>query len=227
MIDKTVASAAEALAGVRDGAVVLIGGFGGVGEPAHLIAALLEQGARELTIVGIHAGMQDDPIGRLVAAGRVRKAIVSWARSPAGPIPIEALCRAGKAELELVPQGTLAERIKAAGAGVPAFFTATSVGTPLAHGKELREIDGRSYVLEKAIRADVALIEAWQADRWGNLTYRRAGRNLNPVMAAAAELTIAQAQHLVPLGALDPDHIVTPGIYVHRVLHHPYGNPPF
>jgi len=170
--------------------------------------------------------MQDDGIGRLVAAGRVRRAIVSWARSPAGPIPIEALIRGGKAELELVPQGTLAERIHAAGSGVPAFFTATSVGTPLAHGKEHREIDGRTYVLEKAIFADVALIEAWQADRWGNLTYRRAGRNLNPVMSAAAKLTIVQAQHLVELGAIDPDHIVTPGIYVQRVVHMPYGDPP-
>ncbi len=153
--------------------------------------------------------MQDDGIGRLVAAGRVRRAIVSWARSPAGPIPIEALIRGGKAELELVPQGTLAERIHAAGSGVPAFFTATSVGTPLAHGKEHREIDGRTYVLEKAIFDDVALIEAWQADRWGNLTYRRAGRNLNPVMSAAAKLTIVQAQHLVELGAIDPDHIAS------------------
>ncbi|MCC7282808.1 MAG: 3-oxoacid CoA-transferase subunit A [Acetobacteraceae bacterium] len=226
MIDKTVHSAAAALAGVKDGAVVLVGGFAGAGEPRHLLEALLEHGAKDLTIVAIHAGMQDDGIGRLVAAGRVRRAIVSWARSPAGPIPLQALLHEGKAELELVPQGTLAERIHAAGAGVPAFFTATSVGTPLAHGKEHREIDGRTYVLEKAIFADVALIEAWQADRWGNLTYRRAGRNLNPVMAAAAKLTIAQAQHLVALGTIDPDHITTPGIYVQRVVHIPYGDPP-
>ena len=226
MIDKTVRTAADALAGVRDGAVVLIGGFGGAGEPRHLLDALFEQGATDLTIVGIHAGMADDGIGRLVAAGRVRKAIVSWARNPTGAIPLAAQMAAGRAELELVPQGTLAERIHAAGAGVPAFFTATSVGTALAAGKETRDIDGRTYVLEKAIHGDVALIEAWQADRWGNLTYRRAGRNLNPVMAAAASLTIAQTQHLVPLGAIDPDHIVTPGIYVHRVVHIPYGDPP-
>ncbi len=226
MIDKTVRSVAEALNGVRDGAVVLVGGFAGTGEPRHLLAGLLEQGTRALTIVGIHAGMVDDGVGRLVAAGRVRKVIVSWARGMGTPVPIEALLRDGRAELELVPQGTLAERIHAAGSGVPAFFTATSVGTPLAHGKEHREIDGRTYVLEKAIAADVALVEAWQADRWGNLTYRRAGRNLNPVMAAAAKLTVAQAQHLVPLGEIDPDHIVTPGIYVHRVVHVPYGDPP-
>ena len=226
MIDKTVRSVAEALAGIRDGAVVLIGGFAGAGEPRHLLDGLLEQGARDLTIVAITAGMNDDGIGRLVAAGRVRKAIVSWARGFDGPIPIEALLRAGRAELELVPQGTLAERIHAAGSGVPAFFTVTSVGTPLARGKEHREIDGRTYVLEKAIFADVALIEAWQADRWGNLTYRRAGRNLNAVMAPAAKLTIAQTQHLVGLGEIDPDHIVTPSIYVHRVVHIPYGDPP-
>ena len=200
--------------------------FAGAGEPPHLLDGLLEQGARDLTIVAIHAGMPDDAIGRLVAAGRVRKAIVSWARSPTGPIPLAALLRESKAELELVPQGTLAERIHAAGSGVPAFFTATSVGTPLARGKEHREINGRTYVLEKAISADVALIEAWQADRWGNLTYRRAGRNLNPVMAAAAKLTIAQTQHLVELGTIDPDHITTPGIYVQRVVHIPYGDPP-
>jgi 3-oxoadipate CoA-transferase alpha subunit len=226
MINKIVQTVAEALHGIPDGATVLMGGFAGTGEPRHLLAGLLEQGAKELTIVGIHAGMPDDALGALVRAGRVRKVIVSWARSPDGPIPLEPLLREGRAELELVPQGTLAERIHAAGSGVPAFFTATSVGTPLAHGKEHREIDGRTYVLEKAIFADVALIEAWQADRWGNLTYRRAGRNLNAVMAPAAKLTIAQAQHIVPLGDLDPDHIVTPGIHVQRVVHIPYGDPP-
>lgn len=226
MINKVAATVADALQGIRDGSTVLIGGFAGAGEPRHLLDGLLEQGAKDLTIVAITAGMPDDGIGRLVAAGRVRKAIVSWARSPTGPIPLEPLLRAGKAELELVPQGTLAERIHAAGSGVPAFFTATSVGTPLAKGKEHREIDGRTYVLENAIFADVALIEAWQADRWGNLTYRRAGRNLNAVMAPAAKLTAAQAQHLVDLGQIDPDHIITPSIYVHRVVHIPYGDPP-
>lgn len=226
MINKVAATVADALQGIRDGSTVLIGGFAGAGEPRHLLDGLLEQGAKDLTIVAITAGMPDDGIGRLVAAGRVRKAIVSWARSPTGPIPLEPLLRAGKAELELVPQGTLAERIHAAGSGVPAFFTATSVGTPLAKGKEQREIDGRTYVLENAIFADVALIEAWQADRWGNLTYRRAGRNLNAVMAPAAKLTVAQAQHLVDLGQIDPDHIITPSIYVHRVVHIPYGDPP-
>jgi 3-oxoadipate CoA-transferase alpha subunit len=226
MINKIARTVAEALHGIKDGATVLIGGFAGAGEPRHLLDGLLEQGATNLTIVAITAGMNDDGIGRLVAAGRVRKAIVSWARGFDGPIPIAALLREGRAELELVPQGTLAERIHAAGSGVPAFFTATSVGTPLAKGKEHRTINGRTYVLEDAIFADVALIEAWQADRWGNLTYRRAGRNLNAVMAPAARLTIAQAQHLAELGGIDPDHIVTPGIYVHRVVHIPYGDPP-
>jgi 3-oxoadipate CoA-transferase alpha subunit len=226
MINKVARSVAEALHGIQDGSTVLVGGFAGAGEPRHLLDGLLEQGARDLTIVAITAGMPDDGIGRLAAAGRIRKAIVSWARSPTGPIPLEPMLRDGRAELELVPQGTLAERIHAAGSGVPAFFTATSVGTPLARGKEHREINGRTYVLESAIFADVALIEAWQADRWGNLTYRRAGRNLNAVMAPAARLTIAQTQHLVELGEIDPDHIVTPSIYVHRVVHIPYGDPP-
>ena len=226
MINKVAHTVADALQGIRDGSTVLVGGFAGTGEPRHLLDGLLEHGAKDLTIVAITAGMPDDAIGRLVAAGRVRKAIVSWARSPTGPIPLEALLRAGKAELELVPQGTLAERIHAAGSGVPAFFTATAVGTPLAKGKEHREINGRTYVLESAIFADIALIEAWQADRWGNLTYRRAGRNLNAVMAPAARLTIAQAQHIVELGQIDPDHIATPSIYVHRVVHIPYGDPP-
>ncbi|HEY0419755.1 MAG TPA: 3-oxoacid CoA-transferase subunit A [Acetobacteraceae bacterium] len=226
MIDKTVRSAAEALEGVRDGAVVLMGGFGHVGEPMALMDGLIEQGAKDLTIVGIHAGVAEDHVARLVGLGRVRKVIVSWTRSTT-PSAFAPLYAAGRIELELVPQGTLAERIRAAGAGVPAFFTATAAGTILAEGKETREIDGRVYVLEQAINADLALIEAWEADRWGNLTFRRAGRNLNPVMATAAKLTVAQAQHLRPLGGIDPDHIVTPGIYVHRVLHHPYGDPSF
>jgi 3-oxoadipate CoA-transferase alpha subunit len=160
-----------------------------------------------------------------MAEGRVRKIVCSFPRS-AGSVVLEELYRDGRIELEIVPQGTMAERMRAAGAGLAAFYTPTAVGTALAEGKETRDFEGRTYVLEDAIFADVALIEAWQADRWGNLTYRRAGRNLNAVMAPAARLTIAQAQHLAELGGIDPDHIVTPGIYVHRVVHIPYGDPP-
>ncbi len=226
MIDKTVRSIAEAMAGIQDGATVLIGGFGGVGEPNALVDGLIEQGASNLTLVSNTCGRAGCGIARLMQLGRVRKMIVSWTRSNP-PGPFAELYKAGKIELELVPQGTLAQRMQAAGAGMPAFFTATAVGTPLAKGKEHRRIKGRTYVLEDAIHGDVGLVEAWQADRWGNLTYRRAGRNFNPVMAMAASLTIAQAQHIVPLGEIDPDHIVTPGIFVNRVLHVPYGDPPF
>ena len=156
--------------------------------------------------------------------GRVRKIICSFPRS-SDPVVFETLYRAGKIELEIVPQGTLAERIRAAGAGVPLFFTATGVGTKMAMGKETREIDGRAYIAEKALPGDVALVEAWEADRWGNLTYRRSGRNFNPVMAMAAKLTIVQSQHIRELGEIDPDNVHTPGIFVGRVLHVPYGDP--
>ena len=226
MIDKTVRSMAEAMAGVQDGATVLVGGFAGVGEPRDLLEGLIEQGAKDLTLVSNTVGRPGSGIGRLVELGRIRRLIVSWARSNP-PGPFEQLYKDRKIELELVPQGTLAERMHAAGSGVPAFFTATSVGTPLARGKEHRRIKGRTYVLEDAIHGDLGLVEAWQADRWGNLTYRRAGRNFNPVIAKASKLTVVQAQHIVPLGELDPDHIVTPGIFVSRVLHIPYGDPPF
>jgi 3-oxoadipate CoA-transferase alpha subunit len=226
MIDKTVRSMAEAMDGIKDGSVVLVGGFATVGEPRELLAGLAEQGARDLTIVSNTVGRSGSGIGNLVELGRVRRLIVSWTRSNP-PGPFEALFKEGKIELELVPQGTLAERMHAAGAGIPAFFTATSVGTPLASGKEHRHIKGRTYVLEEAIQGDVALVEAWQADRWGNLTYRRAGRNFNPVCAMAAKTTIVQTQHILPLGEIDPDHVVTPGIFVSRVLHIPYGDPPF
>ncbi|MBN8892088.1 MAG: 3-oxoadipate CoA-transferase [Rhodospirillales bacterium 70-18] len=226
MIDKTVRSMAEAMADIKDGATVLVAGFAGVGEPRDLLEGLVEQGARDLTIVANTVGRAGSGIGRLVELGRVRRLIVSWARSNP-PGPFEALYKEGKVELELVPQGTLAERMHAAGAGVPAFFTATAVGTPLAAGKEHRRIKGRTYVLEESIFGDVGLVEAWQADRWGNLTYRRAGRNFNPVVAMASRLTIAQTQHIVPLGELDPDHVVTSGVFVDRVLHVPYGDPPF
>ena len=224
MIDKIVPSMVEAMAGIRDGSVVLLGGFGSIGQPNALINGLIEHGAKELTVVSNNAGVGRIGLARLLALGRVRKIICSFPRT-ADPVVFEELYRAGKIELEIVPQGTMAERIRAAGAGIPAFYTATAVGTNLAAGKEQREIAGRTYLLEEALAGDVALIEAWEADRWGNLTYRSSARNFNPVMAAAAKLTVAQAQHIVDLGALDPEKIATPGIYVNRVLHVPYGEP--
>jgi 3-oxoadipate CoA-transferase alpha subunit len=224
MIDKRVATMAEAMAGIPDGAVVLVGGFGAVGQPNALIDGLIEQGAGKLTIVANNAGVGRVGLARLMELGRVRKIVCSFPRSSDSSV-FENLYRAGKIELEIVPQGTLAERMRAAGAGVPAFFTATAVGTKLAQGKETREIDGRTYVLERSLPGDVALVEAWQADRWGNLTYRQSGRNFNPVMAMAAKTSVVQTQHIVELGELDPEKIVTPGIFVDRVLHVPYGDP--
>ncbi len=224
MIDKRVRTMADALAGVADGATVLIGGFGNVGQPDALIEGLIEQGARDLVCVANNAGAGHVGLARLMELGRVRKMICSFPRS-VGSVVFEALYRAGRIELEIVPQGTLAERMRAAGAGIPAFFTATAAGTQLARGKETRVIDGREYVLEAALGGDVALVEAWRADRWGNLCFRSSGRNFNPVMATAARLTVAQTQHVVDLGALDPEAVVTPGIFVDRVLHVPHGDP--
>jgi len=224
MINKIVQTMAEAMAGIRDGAVVLLGGFGSIGQPNTLIDGLIEHGATDLTVVSNNAGVGRVGLARLLELGRVRKIICSYPRS-VDPTVFEELYRAGKIEVEIVAQGTLAERMRAAGAGIPAFFTPTAVGTKLAAGKEQREIAGRHYLLEEALPGDVALIEAWEADRWGNLTYRSSARNFNPVMAGAATLTIAQAQHIVDLGALDPERIATPGIYVNRVLHVPYGEP--
>jgi 3-oxoadipate CoA-transferase, alpha subunit len=224
MINKIVHSMAEAMAGIADGAVVLLGGFGSIGQPNALIDGLIEHGAKDLIVVSNNAGVGRIGLARLLELGRVRKIICSYPRS-VDPTVFEELYRAGKIEVEIVPQGTLAERMRAAGAGIPAFFTATAVGTKLAAGKEQREIGGRHYLLEQALAGDVALIEAWEADRWGNLTYRSSARNFNPVMAMAATLTIAQAQHIVDLGALDPEKIATAGIYVNRVLHVPYGEP--
>jgi len=224
MIDKTVRTMAEAMAGVKDGATVLVGGFGAVGQPNALIDGLIEQGARDLTIVANNAGTGHVGLARLMELGRVRRIICSFPRS-AGSVVFEELYKAGRIELEIVPQGTLAERMRAAGAGVPAFYTPTAVGTQLAQGKEEREIDGKRYILEYALRGDVALVEAWRADRWGNLAFRESGRNFNPVMATAAELTIVQTQHMADLGAIDPETIVTPGIFVDRVIHIPYGDP--
>ncbi len=224
MIDKFVRDIASAMADIADGSTVLLGGFGPVGQPNQLIDGLIEQGARDLTVVANNAGNGRTGLAQLMELGRVRRIVCSFPRS-ANSTVFEELYRAGKIELEIVPQGTLAERMRAAGAGIGAFYTPTAYGTPLARDKETREIGGRQQVLEYALGGDVALIEAWQADRWGNLTYRESGRNFNPVMAAAARLTIAQTQHVAALGSLDPEAIVTPGIYVDRVVHVPYGDP--
>jgi 3-oxoadipate CoA-transferase alpha subunit len=217
MIDKIVHSIAEALAGVKDGATILMGGFGAVGQPDELIEGLLEQGAKDLVVVANNAGAGKVGLARLMMEGRVRKIICSFPRS-AGSTVFEELYRAGRLELEIVPQGTLAERMRAAGAGIAAFWTPTGAGTKIANGKEVRDFDGRPHVMEHALRGDVALIEAWEADRWGNLTYREGGRNFNPVMATAAALTVAQVHHLRGLGEIVPDHVHTPGIFVNRVV---------
>jgi 3-oxoadipate CoA-transferase, alpha subunit len=224
MINKIVKTVAEAVAGIRDGSVVLLGGFGSIGLPYVLVEGLLEQGAKDLTVVANNAGIGRTGLAKLFDANRVRKIICSYPRT-ADPIAFLEAYRAGRVELEVMPQGTMAERMRAAGAGIPAFYTPTSVGTKLAEGKEEREFGGRKYVLEEALHGDVALVEAWEADRWGNLTYRSSARNFNPVMAMAAKLTVAQAQHIVELGTLDPERIPTPGIFVDRVLHVPYGEP--
>ncbi len=224
MINKIVQTMAEAMAGIRDGAVVLVGGFGSIGQPNALIEGLIEQGAKDLTVVANNSGVGYLGLAKLLDTGRVRKIVCSFPRT-ADPVVFERLWREGKIELECVPQGTMAERMRAAGAGIPAFYTATAVGTKLAAGKEEREIHGRKYILEEALHGDVALVEAWEADRWGNLTYKSSARNFNPVMATAAKLTIVQSQHIVELGALDPEKIATPAIFVDRVLHVPYGEP--
>ena len=217
MIDKTVADAAAAVAGIPDGATVMIGGFGRAGQPVELIDALIASGASGLTIVNNNAGNGDTGLAALLAAGQVRKIVCSFPRQSDSWV-FDRLYRAGEIELELVPQGNLAERIRAAGAGIGAFFSPTGVGTQLADGKEEREIDGRRYVLEYPIRADYALISAYRADRWGNLVYRETARNFGPIMATAAATTIVQVDELVPLGDLDPETVVTPGIFVDRVV---------
>ncbi len=216
VIDK-LSAIEDAMRRVHDGATVLVGGFGSAGLPHALIDGLIAQGARELTVVSNNAGNGDRGLAALLAAGRVRKILCSFPRQPDSHV-FDALYRAGKIELELVPQGNLAERIRAGGAGIAAFYTPTAHGTTLAEGKETRSFDARPYVLEHAIRADFALIKAWKADRWGNLVYRKTARNFNPVMATAARCTIAEVADLVPLGALDPEAIATPGIFVHHVV---------
>jgi 3-oxoadipate CoA-transferase, alpha subunit len=217
MIQKEVASLAAAVADVRDGSTVMIGGFGTAGLPNELVGALLEQGAKGLTIINNNAGNGDSGLAALLAARRVRKIVCSFPRQ-VDSHHFDRLYRAGEIELELVPQGNLAERIRAAGAGIGGFFTPTGYGTELAKGKETREIGGRMYVLETPLHGDVAFIKAERGDRWGNLTYRMTARNFGPVMAMAARTTIATVHELVPLGSLDPECIVTPGIFVQRIV---------
>ena len=222
MINKIAPSIAEALADVKDGSTVLIGGFGTAGIPGELIAGLIAQGSKDLTVVNNNAGNAEVGLAALLKAGRVRKIICSFPRQADSQV-FDALYRSGQLELELVPQGNLAERIRAAGAGIGAFFSPTGYGTELAKNgdgsaRETREINGKHYVLEMPIHADVALIKAEQGDRWGNLTYRMAARNFGPVMAMAAKKTIASVHEIVELGAINPESIVTPGIFVHRIV---------
>jgi 3-oxoadipate CoA-transferase alpha subunit len=217
MIDKRRATLAEAVADIRDGATVLIGGFGLAGQPAKLIDALIAQGAKNLTIVSNNAGNGETGLAQLIKQRRVKKILCSFPRQ-ADSYVFDAAFRAGEIELEVVPQGNLAERMRAAGAGIGAFYTPTGYGTLLAEGKETRTIEGRNYVLEYPIRGDVALIKALRGDRWGNLVYRKTARNFGPVMATAAKTTIAEVEEIVELGALDPEAIVTPGIFVDRLV---------
>ena len=223
VIDKRVASAAAAVAGIAHGATILIGGFGESGVACELIDALVEQGAGDLTVVANNAGSGDAGVAALLRAGRVSRVICSYSRS-SGSVWFERRYAEGSVHLEVVPQGTLSERIRAAGAGIPAFYTLTGVGTELAAGKETRRFGGREYVLEYALPGDVALIRARRADRWGNLVYHSVARNYGPTMAAAAARTLVQVDEpVVELGGLDPEEIVTPGIYVDSVVFAPPG----
>lgn len=217
MIDKTVPDVASAVAGIADGATVMVGGFGRAGQPVELIDALIDAGACELTIVSNNAGGGDVGLARLIAEGRVRKVVCSFPRQ-SDSWHFDTAYREGRLELELVPQGNLAERIRAAGAGIGAFYSPTAVGTPLAEGREQRVIDGRTYLLEYPIHADVALISGLAADRLGNVVYRRTARNFGPIMATAARTTVVQVDEIVEVGALDPEAVVTPGIFVNRVV---------
>lgn len=220
MIDKTVGSAEEAVSCIGDGSVVMIGGFGEVGSPIELIHALIDQGTRDLTAINNNTGNGEVGLAALIGNGQVKKMICSYPRSSHSKLFPERY-RAGEIELELVPQGTLAERIRAGGAGIPAFYTPSSVGTPLAEGKEVREIDGREYVLERWLKADFALVKCETADRMGNLTYNKTARNFSPLMCMAARTTIVQARRIVEPGEIDPEHVVTPGIFVDRIIEVP------
>jgi 3-oxoadipate CoA-transferase alpha subunit len=217
MIDKQVASIAAALDGIRDGATILSAGFGAVGAPDELLDGLLAKGVRDLVVVSNNAGSGKRGLAALIDAGLVRKVICSFPRTD-DPRAFDAAYKAGRIELELVPQGIISERMRAAAAGLGGFYSPVGVGTKLADGKEVREIDGKRYVFEKPLRGDVALLRAHRADRWGNLTYRKSARNFNPVMAMAAELTVVQAKELVELGDIDPESVHTPGIFVDRLV---------
>jgi 3-oxoacid CoA-transferase subunit A len=214
-VNKLVRGPAEALADLKDGASILIGGFGLCGIPENLILAIREKGTKGLTCISNNAGVDDWGIGLLLRTRQVKKMVSSYVGENK---EFERQCLSGELEVELVPQGTLAERIRAGGAGIPAFFTPTGVGTEVAQGKEVRDFGGRPCVLETAIQADFALVRAWKADRWGNLVYRKTARNFNPMMATAGKTVIAEVEELVELGSLDPDHVHTPGIYVDRVV---------
>jgi 3-oxoadipate CoA-transferase alpha subunit len=221
MIDKFADSAAEAVAGVPDGATVLVGGFGGAGHPTELLHALLDQGARDLTLVSNNAGNHEVGLAALIKAGRVKKMICSFPKSSHSHV-FDQFYAEGRIELECVPQGTIAERLHAAGAGLGGFYTRTSYGTELGAGKETREINGRHYVFETPLHAGFALVLASKGDRWGNLVYHKSARNFGPVMCQAAQTTIVQVRQKVELGALDPEAIVTPGIFVDRVVEIPH-----
>lgn len=217
MINKIVPSITDALAGITDGSTIMVGGFGTAGIPDILLEGLIDQGATDLTIISNNAGNGETGLAALLQAGRVRKVICSFPRQADSHI-FNGLYRSGKVELELVPQGNLAERIRAAGAGIGGFFSPTGYGTDLARGKETREINGRMYVYEEPLHADVALVKALRGDRWGNLVYRKASRNFGPIMAMAAKRTIASVHEIVELGELDPEVIVTPGIFVDQIV---------
>jgi 3-oxoadipate CoA-transferase alpha subunit len=221
LINKKCPSAAEAVADIPDGSVVMVGGFGASGSPIELIHALIDQGAKDLTLINNNTGNGEVGLAALIANGQVRKMICSFPRSSQSKI-FPLLYREGKIELELVPQGTLAERIRAAGSGIPAFYTPTTVGTILATGKETREFDGRTYVMEPWLPADFALIKCEVADPWGNLTFNKTARNFSPIMCMAATVTIVQTRALLAAGDIDPEHVVTPGIFVNRVVEVPH-----
>lgn len=217
MINKYLASCAQAVTNIKDGDTIMIGGFGEAGSPIELIHALIDHGAKNLTVVNNNTGSGRVGLAALIENGQVAKMICSYPRT-ANSMVFPELYRSGKIELELVPQGTLAERIRAGGAGVPAFYTKTSVGTPLAEGKELRNFEGEDYVMERGLKADFALIKAKQADRYGNLTFNKTARNFAPIMAMAAKTTLVQVNESVELGAIDPEQVVTPGIFVDGII---------
>lgn len=220
MIDKTVSSVHEAIADIPDGATVMVGGFGASGSPIELIHALIDHGAKDLTVINNNTGNGEVGLAALIGNGQVRKMICSFPRSSQSKV-FPVLYKEGRIELELVPQGTLAERIRAAGAGIPAFYTPTTVGTVLAEGKETREFDGRPYVMEPWLKADFALVKCATADTVGNLTYNKTARNFSPLMCMAATITIVQTGKLLPAGGIDPEHVITPGIFVNRIVEVP------